>query len=261
MDNQYIHKEVSKFVAQNQSLIPRSDSWRTPVVGFCSADDPLFRELKKVVSPTHLLPHDLLASARTVIAYFIPFGKSIAESNKAGRLASREWAELYIQTNTLIRALGEHMKSLLGAAGYAAVAPPATHNFNEELLVSDWSHRHAAFIAGLGTFGLNNMLITESGCCGRIGTLVTSLALPADERPTEERCLYRYNASCSRCVDTCVGAALFPDRFERHHCYALCKENEAHYQALGKADVCGKCLVGLPCSLTNPVDRLHKKRK
>ncbi len=259
MDKKYIIKEIRRFVAQNQLLLPREDSWRTPLVGFCSSHDPLFNELKKVVSPTHSLPHDLLSSAQTVIAFFISFGKSISKSNKEGRLASREWAELYIQTNNLINELGEHMKFLLGAAGYETVAPPATHNFNKEQLISDWSHRHVAFIAGLGKFGLNNMLITKSGCCGRIGSLVISLDIPADERPVEESCLYRYDSSCLQCVGKCVGSALFPDRFDRNNCYEMCKENEEHFKALGKADVCGKCLVGLPCSWANPVDAIQKK--
>lgn len=34
--------------------------------------------------------------------------------------------------------------------------------------MSEWSHRHAAYIAGLGIFGINNMLITNKGCVGRI---------------------------------------------------------------------------------------------
>jgi len=259
MDKKQLSEEVRRFVARNQLLLPRPDSWRVPLVGFCSDSDPLFHELKKVVSPTHALPHDVLASAQTVIAFFIPFGSSIVESNKDGRFASRAWAELYIQTNTLIRTLGEHMKLLLEAAGYETVAPSATHNFDKELLISDWSHRHVAYIAGLGTFGLNNMLITQSGCCGRIGSLVTSLAVPVDERPTLESCLYRYNSSCMLCVDKCVGSALFPDRLDRKNCYAICKENGSHFKDLGKADVCGKCLVGLPCSLADPVDAMRKK--
>ena len=259
MNKKQIHTEIRRFVARKRLELDRPDAWRTPLAGFCSASDPLFQELKKVVSPTHALPHDLLASAQTVIAYFIPFGRSIAESNKAGRPASRAWAELYVQTNNLIRALGEHMKGLLEALGYESMAPPATHNFDRERLISDWSHRHAAYIAGLGTFGLNNMLITHRGCCGRIGSLITSLAVTADERPTQERCLYRHNSSCMLCVGRCVGSALFPDRFERNKCYAMCQENEARFKDLGKADVCGKCLVGLPCSLTDPVHAILQK--
>ncbi|MFA5028931.1 MAG: epoxyqueuosine reductase, partial [Candidatus Methylomirabilota bacterium] len=251
MDKKSLQEHVRLVVARHESPPPGTTIWRTPLVGFSAADDPLFADLKRVVSGTHALPRELLPSARTVIAYFIPFAESVPESNRGGYLASREWAQSYLRTNALIRSLGEQLQALLRSEGHDAVAPPATHNFDERRLVSDWSHRHVAFIAGLGTFGANNMLITEAGCCGRLGSLVTSLPVAADARSGEENCLHRANGSCLQCVGRCVGAALFPDRFERQHCYRVCKENEAAHQALGKADVCGKCLVGLPCSRTN----------
>jgi epoxyqueuosine reductase QueG len=259
MNKEDIHREIDQFVTKNQSLLRYKGSWRMPLVGFCAVNDPLFNELRKVVSPTHSLPKDLLPSAKTVIAFFIPFGKSIIKSNIGGRLASQKWAQLYIQTNDLINDLGDYLKSLLEIEGYETVVPPATHNFDKIQLISDWSHRHVAYIAGLGTFGMNNMLITKSGCCGRVGSLVTSLAIPPDERQLEENCLHRCNSSCLVCVGKCVGNALFPDHFDRNSCYEVCKKNEEHFKGIGKADVCGKCLVGLPCSWVNPVDAMRKK--
>jgi len=259
MDKPGIRAEICRVVAQSEPSALGTTIRSTPLVGFAAADDPLFADLKRVVSGTHALPRELLSSARTVIAYFIPFAESVPESNRGGHLASREWAQSYLRTNALIGSLGERLRALLRSEGYDAVAPPATHNFDERRLVSDWSHRHVAFIAGLGTFGANHMLITEAGCCGRLGSLVTSLLVAADARSGEENCLHRANGSCLQCVGRCVGAALFPDRFERQHCYRVCKENEAAHQALGKADVCGKCLVGLPCSRTNPVRRMREQ--
>ena len=38
-------------------------------------------------------------------------------------------------------------------------------------IASDWSERHAAYAAGLGTFGLTRALITEKGIAGRFGSL------------------------------------------------------------------------------------------
>ncbi len=35
-----------------------------------------------------------------------------------------------------------------------------------------WSHKSAAAIAGLGSFGLHRMLITDAGCAGRCGSLL-----------------------------------------------------------------------------------------
>ena len=164
-----------------------------------------------------------------------------------------EWVQAYIETNVLIEKLGHHIKNYLETLGFDVAVTPPTHHFDPVNLVSDWSHRHVAFVAGLGRFGLNNMLITQSGCCGRVGSMVTSMKAEADVRPETEACLFHYDGSCLRCVERCVNDALSSDIFNQEKCYSHCLENEALYREMGKADVCGKCLVGLPCSWTNPV--------
>ena len=121
--------------------------------------------------------------------------------------------------------------------------------------MSAWSHRHVAYIAGLGTFGLNRMLITEKGCGGRIGSIVTELELAPDERIKGDHCLYLHNGSCTACLDRCPCRALQKDNFNRQKCYERLLENEARLQLEGYADVCGKCCCGLPCSVKNPVTK------
>ncbi len=243
-----IERVVNEYPEQGTETI-----WQSPVVGFASASDPLFAELKTAVSGTHAMPNDLLGQARTTVAFFIPFTKALSISNKEGEIASQQWALAYIQTNRLIKEISYHVKAFLVNKGFATHVFPATHNFDEEKLISDWSHRHAAYIAGLGKFGLNNMLITDSGCCGRLGSFITDAQFEADSRSKEEACLYKYNGSCQRCVKRCVNRALRSDEFDRHGCYDMCLANEAHFSSLGQANVCGKCSVAVPCSHTNPV--------
>jgi epoxyqueuosine reductase QueG len=259
MIKEEIRSEIERFSVWHQEQRHTQTRWRTPLVGFASAEDTLFKELKKAVSPTHALPAELFPGARSVVAYFLPFEESIVHSNVAGQLASRKWAQAYVETNVLIKKLNFHMKDYLESQGYAVLVMPPTHNFNPDNLISDWSHRHVAFVAGLGRFGLNNMLITESGCCGRIGSFITSLRVTPDPRPQVEACLYHYNASCTQCVTRCVNESLVEDEFNRHTCYQMCRANEAKYRSLGRADVCGKCLVDVPCSLANPVKKLRLK--
>ncbi len=255
---QKITEEIISFTDRFQNEHCRERFWRTPLAGFSSANDPMFAQLKTAVSSTHAMPEDLLPEAKTVVAFFIPFEKSIIRSNIKGPDASQKWAAAYIQTNTLISELGRHLSAFLESSGHNTALTPPTHNFDPERLISDWSHRHVAFVAGLGSFGLNNMLITESGCCGRIGSLVTSAFVEPDSRPTGEACLYRHDSSCRQCVERCINEALFEDNFYRHKCYEACLKNEKIFQHLGKADVCGKCLVGLPCSFINPVKQSAK---
>ena len=250
-----IRKTINRFIA----TYPHSENtgWKSPLVAYARADDPLFIELKNIVNPTHALPQDFLSEAQTVITYFLPFENRVVESNKPGRYSSRTWALSYIETNRLIEALNEHLQQVLVEQGYKAVFVPATHNFDKKTLLSDWSHRSAAYIAGLGTFGLNHMLITENGCCGRIGSIITDLELPPTPRYTKELCLYKANGNCGRCTKRCVNKALTIDTLDKHKCYEMClinSERLSDFESI--ADVCGKCLVNVPCSIKAPVNQL-----
>jgi epoxyqueuosine reductase QueG len=247
-----IREEIARFVGRYAEERGTETRWRTPLVGFASAGDPVFARFREVVSPTHRMPGDLLPGARTVVAFFIPFERSVARSNVPGNAASREWAVAYIETNRLVAAVGACMTGFLEERGFQAALTPATHNFDEDRLVSDWSHRHVAWAAGLGTFGLNNMLITREGCCGRLGSFATTVEAEPDPRPEMEACLQKRGFDCARCAKRCVNEALFVDRFDRHRCYEKCLENGRTFESMGKADVCGKCVVGVPCSFTVP---------
>ena len=248
-----IENSIQTYIDNYQQKDEIKSEWKKAVIKYAAADDPMFKELKNVVSEDHLMPEDILSEARTVIAYFIPFSEEIANSNIEGKYSSHQWAKAYVETNQLIAELNQHLKELFSEKGYQASLIAATNNFDKERLLSDWSHRHAAYIAGLGTFGINNMLITEKGCAGRIGTIVTDLKLEASERREKERCLNKAGFNCSRCVDRCVNGSLQEDSFDRHRCYELLIENDELHPESELTDVCGKCSVDLPCSFTSPV--------
>ncbi|HVN71295.1 MAG TPA: epoxyqueuosine reductase, partial [Desulfomonilia bacterium] len=181
---------LEKTAARYISSGPVKTSWQEPLVGYAGATDPLFRHLKQVAHPGHLLPSDLLEGAKTVVAYFLPFTKSIVKSNIEGERPSRQWADAYLETNELIMHINADITAFLGSRGYRTCTVPPTHNFDPITLTSTWSHRHVAYIAGLGTFGLNRMLITERGCCGRLGSLVTDLEITPVKRIEGEYCLH-----------------------------------------------------------------------
>lgn len=249
--------------------------WKKPLVAAIRADHPDFALLKTSVSPTHLLPEDVLSEAKSVVCFFIPFDEHVAASNRGGEYASAEWAHAYIATNRLIATVSDRAESILREEGWRAGKIPATHNFDEVTLMSDWSHRHIARIAGLGEFGINNMLITDSGCCGRLGSIVTDCELDVgitggvcdpsaregatatEAESRRERCLNKINGSCGVCIGRCTNGAYKKNahgelEFDRARCYAICLANAEHHKAIGYADVCGKCLAGLPCSSRSP---------
>ena len=208
--------------------------------------------MKNIIDKTHKIPTDFLSDAKTVISYFIPFKKDVVLSNVNGKHCSKEWAIAYVETNRLIVDLNKFLSKRLKKHGFNSVILPPTHNFDEEKLISGWSHKHVGFIAGLGKFGLHHQLITEKGCCGRLGSLITNVEVQPTERPNKEFCLYKSNQNCAKCVENCKFDALKIDSFDRKRCYKICLSNAELHRELGFADVCGKCVCVVPCSFSIP---------
>ncbi|WP_027364069.1 hypothetical protein [Desulfotruncus alcoholivorax] len=221
--------------------------YREPLLGFASADDHLFTQIKQIVGPHHLHPREFLPGAKTVVAFFIPFSDVIISANRKTPGVAREWAEAYIETNRLITGICGQIINLLEREGYSALAEKPTHNFNEDDLTAGWSHKSVAFVAGLGTFGVNRMLITRAGCAGRLGSVVTSAVIPPSPKPQEEYCGYYSAGKCLYCVKHCPTGALKTGGIDKHTCYRRLLEVDREFADLELCDVCGKCAVG-PCA-------------
>jgi len=245
----FIKEFVQGYKIENKTIT----DWDEPLVAFADVKDSLFLKLKTAVGATHKLPTDLLEDAKTIISYFIPFQKEIVLSNVGAKNSSREWGIAYIETNKLITNLNNCLTGRLEKSNFKSVIIPPTHNFDRRSLISDWSHKHIALIAGLGKFGLHQMLITEKGCCGRLGSLITNAKIEPTKRPNKEFCLYKYDKTCKKCIENCVFEALKVDSFDRHKCYEICLSNASSHSKLGLATVCGKCICVVPCSFNDPV--------
>jgi epoxyqueuosine reductase QueG len=221
--------------------------YRAPLVAFACADDPRFDELAFLV-PGHLHPRDLLPGAQSVCAFFVPFDEAIVEANRQGELASEVWARAYVETNALLTDICRTLAKEMPKQGVRVGWEPPTHNFDPVRLVSAWSHKSVAVIAGLGRFGHHHMLITESGCAGRLGSVVLDVHVPEalDGVPSRD-VLCTYDRGCRACIRRCPVGALTEDGLDYQRCYARCLENDACFSQWD-ADVCGKCATGL-CAL------------
>jgi epoxyqueuosine reductase QueG len=228
--------------------------WKEPIIEIISAHNEKLKILKEAVSAEHFMADDILPDAKSIISFFIPFQENIVKSNMKGTMASEEWVTAYIKTNDLIKTINDRIETVMGQNGYKTGKIPATHNFDAEKLISNWSHRHIAYIAGIGTFGINNMLITKNGCCGRFGSIIINYELSEYKQPGEikEKCLNKLNGSCGMCQKKCAVNAYANNTYDRHICYKQCLKNAKYHKKTGYADVCGKCLVGLPCSIKEP---------
>lgn len=235
--------------------------WGTPKVGLADAHGPEISRLREVASPFHITPEDVLPGARTVVSYFLPFTRSLDRTNlPSGEVPSMEWAVAYEETNRMIRRINKALIDWLAFTGAESRDPDAAYCFDRERLVSEWSQRHVAWAAGLGTFGINNMLITPTGCCGRFGSIVTDSALKTDQPLAGELCIYKKTGQCRACVARCPSKALTLQGFDRKKCYELVSRNAKIFTGLGisyeeagndpgiGSEVCGKCTTCIPCA-------------
>ena len=254
MDNAAIERMIADFTASYLRRRRVETIWQEPLVGFASAEDPLFDQFKEIIRSTHATPREVLHGAKSVVVYFIPFSEKLHRENfEKEYYCSRSWAVAYLKTNRLISDINEHIRNELESDGHRVSLIPPTHNFDQRSLMSDWSHRHVACVAGLGSFGVHNLIITEKGCTGRLGSLVTDLALEISTPSHQEFCLQKAGIDCLKCVERCRYDALYANRFDRHACYRQCLVNDKYHRDLELTDVCGKCSAMVPCSVTNPV--------
>jgi epoxyqueuosine reductase QueG len=230
--------------------------WREPLLATAKADNR-FDILPRIAAENHLLPSDLLPSAKTVVVFFVPFVKELALENHKGEIPCRNWGLAYESTNRLINSMCKHMLNHLEGRGYNVEMTPATHNFDQIKLVSRWSHKHLGYLAGLGRFGINAQFITPSGCAGRLGSLVTDAEFGDSPLVGEkELCLHKNGHKCLVCVDRCPVSAVSESGINRKLCWERLKSNLLQTESLAGLEntthVCGKCQVFVPCSLSAP---------
>ena len=251
---------ASDFVAAEPDRIGAEGFWKAPLLVSAPIDER-FDILQQVAFNEHLHPNDLLPSARSLIVFFIPFKRDLVKENKAGDRPCRNWGLAYVQTNDLINRLSREIEKLLATEGFKCGLTPATHNFDEGILMARWSHKHLAHLANLGRFGTHCLLITPAGCAGRLGSLVTEAELGNHPvMDTDEACLLKAGKKCGKCIQACPVDALDESAFERQSCWARLNENRDvldYFSDLPKTtDVCGKCAAMVPCSFLNPVAKL-----
>ena len=220
-----------------------------PLLGVASAIDPLFAELAapEAVGPHHKTPEAWLPGARSVVSWFLPFTAAVRAANRDGDLPAREWLYGRIEGQAFIQALSAHLVEALAGVGIGAVAPAIDPRFAVIERRSNWSERHVAFIAGVGTFGLSRSIITARGSAGRLGSVVLDAALPATPRAysaLEEHCSH-----CGECIPRCPPGAISAAGKEHGPCSAWLDDMKVRFVPRYG---CGKCQTGVSCEAGIP---------
>jgi epoxyqueuosine reductase QueG len=233
--------------------------YESPLVGFASARDPLYAELKKdsVIGPHHCTPQDWVEKAGTVVAYFLPFTRDVVKSNEGTGMSSREWYLARHHGEVFNDALRDHLVEVLRKKGHQAVAPVRSDRFAMQLTSSNWSERHSAYAAGLGTFCLSYALISERGCAGRYGTVVTDLEIEPTPRRLglRDNCLHDEEGTCGLCIERCPAGAITAEKKDHAKCldFILNKVVPEHGPKLNVfVGGCGMCQSKVPCARKIP---------
>lgn len=243
-----------------------------PSVRVASATDPFFFKFKEIIGPFHWTPDEVLkrkfpdAEAKSVICWVLPVCRTARETNGKETLRpSVEWAAVRSFGEMLNEEMCGQMAKLLTHAGWPSIPPhleqrevyPAP-GWDTKNFTSNWSERHAAFVAGAGTFGLSASLITEHGTAMRLGSIVTALELPPDTRLYGDD-PFAWCTRCGVCIRRCPAHAVgkeFADR-DKPACagYAVREIGRDREQVYGWADRalgCALCQTAVPCEFRRP---------
>ncbi len=243
-----------------------------PLVGFVRGDDPIFDQFKEIIGPHHFTPWEIMKwqaenngvtppdpKDLSVVSFVMP----ITRNTKNDNALQTDWpAERWAQTRLLGEIFSQRIVREIVAdlmeRGILAISPDVTPMFNKKRYpkvgwASPWSHRHIAYAAGLGTFGMQDFLITEKGCAHRLGSFVVNVQLaPNRTRPDDIHayCLHYQGRKCLQCAMRCpVDAITAEHAHDKEACYQkvarslkYCNKNY-HLFIYG----CGLCATGVPC--------------
>jgi epoxyqueuosine reductase len=283
----HIEEAIRVFLRTSpKNRLPEADNgfiYDEPLVGFADGDDPIFTEYKSIIDPVHLTPREAMAMALnkspeelprrlSVISFVLPFSSKIRKSMRQRKSTpSRFWAYGRAYGARCSYDLQRHLIALITEKGYLAMSPTLQSYYwkaydtsvHEKAPFSNWSERHIAYSAGLGTFSLSDGLITERGIAHLCGSILTDLPLPSSPRTASNpysNCLFYANASCRACITRCPAEAIT----EKGHNKIKCREYGQSVKYLGekyKVETvgCGFCQTKVPCEFVNPVKKLRKK--
>jgi len=265
---------VEKSPANTLNLDPAEKAWDKPLVGFARGDDPLFRQIRDDIGPFYWTPAQIFRLSHpsipfqpeelSVVSYILPQTAATCSDQRketdypAPRWAfSRHYGELF---NCELR---QHLVAQLTDAGFPAVAPERSPLFDYRQsdkvgIASNWSERHTAFVAGLGTFGLSDGLITSLGKAVRIGSVVEKIPLTPTVRPYQthhDYCLWFAKGTCGACIKRCPTAAIDDNGHDKTRCHAYIRGKTAPYVQQRfqiQATPCGLCQVKIPCENSIP---------
>jgi epoxyqueuosine reductase QueG len=195
----------------------------------------------------------------TVISWILPQTNATkVDQRKETHFPSERWARARIFGEEVNVKLRNYILTVLKQSKIEASAPIFSPQYGRKQseqygIASSWSERHAAYAAGLGTFGLSDGLITSKGMAMRIGSVIAHIKVPPNNRPYNDHnayCLFYRNGTCGECIKRCPIGAITETGHDKILCQQygeMCREYLLRHYNLKGARGCGFCQTGVPC--------------
>jgi epoxyqueuosine reductase len=259
--------------------LPLEPMWQQPVIGYAAGNDDLFSFYRQDIGDFYWLPEDVFSktfaghqsvSNDDLTVLSIGFAQTTAtktDQASAQDLPSDRWLVTRGEWEAFICDFCSQVVSRMAAEGINAAAIDLNPDFRRESsekygLASNWSHRHTAYAAGLGTFGLSDGLITRQGKAMRFTSLVVEGNLPVAARPYRSHqawCSFYANGTCGACMHRCPVNAITLEGHDKDLCAAYLEriKNELGPDLLKNSHYvagCGLCQSRIPCQDSIPRD-------
>ena len=246
--------------------------YEEPGIGFVRGDDPILEQYKEIIGPHHFTPGEIMRwqaeqngveppapEDLSVVSFYLPFtSKTIKDNAAAADWTSERWAQTRLLGEIFSQTLVREIVTDLMGRGILAVSPDVTPQFNKKRYpkvgwASPWSHRHMAYAAGLGTFGMHDFMITEKGAAVRFASFVVNLKLTPNRQRLEDihaYCRHYQGLPCLKCLKRCpVDAITAEHAHDKDSCAKRVGESlkycNKHYHIFIYG--CGLCATGVPC--------------
>jgi epoxyqueuosine reductase QueG len=303
MNNEKLYNFVEEVLKSNElNRLPDEYGggiiFAKPLIGVARGDDPIFKEYKEIIKETYLTPlelwkknglemNNIKESDIRAVSIVFPYDDDIREKSKS---ATKFPAKIYCVArnfaNALIFDVLDKLMAYLNEQGFLATASHKGETYNISVerhfpyIYSNWSERHTAYAAGLGTFSLHEGLITEVGCNVRLGSVITNAPLTTTPRKYDDpyaNCLFYAKGTCKKCMERCPADAISEEGHDKFKCAKyeqfvaeemnkrlgnILKPHWRRINGYYKKQVrdpvgCAFCQFNVPCMNTNPMKSMQ----